>query len=91
MQPTANARSRTRLILAAIFCAVMPHMAMAHDDDRDIAKFKAISEPDAMVIVPMRDGVGLADVRRLRLVLEPLRALRSPRSRRSAEASTCGC
>ncbi len=60
MQPTANARSRTRLILAAIFCAVMPHMAMPQENDPDLARFKAISDPDTMVMVPMRDGVGLA-------------------------------
>jgi uncharacterized protein len=34
--------------------------AFAQDGDADAAKFKAISEADTMIMVPMRDGVGLA-------------------------------
>lgn len=35
-------------------------LALAQEEDPDVAKFKAISESDTMIMVPMRDGVGLA-------------------------------
>ena len=53
---------RTSLFLFAIISVTLPHTVFSQEDspDPDIAKFKAISEADTMVMVPMRDGVGLA-------------------------------
>ncbi len=45
------------LFLSAILSAPLLY---AQDDDPDVARFKAISEADTMIMVPMRDGVGLA-------------------------------
>jgi putative CocE/NonD family hydrolase len=39
---------------------ILPVAALAQDEDPDAAKFKALTETDTMVMVPMRDGVGLA-------------------------------
>jgi putative CocE/NonD family hydrolase len=40
--------------------AILAPLALAQDDDPDAAKFGAISESDTMIMVPMRDGIGLA-------------------------------
>ena len=45
---------------AALFLSLMPAALLAQDVDPDMAKFKALTESDTMVMVPMRDGVGLA-------------------------------
>lgn len=42
-----------------LFTALLPVVGSAQDDP-DEAKFKAISEADTMILVPMRDGTGLA-------------------------------
>ena len=39
---------------------VLAPLALAQDEGADAAKFSAISESDTMLMVPMRDGVGLA-------------------------------
>ncbi len=50
---------------AFLFLCFLTWPALAQDDDSGIAKFKALSESDTMVMVPMRDGVRLAtDVHR---------------------------
>ena len=57
---------RTGALRAANFLSIvaliaLPIEAIAQDyDDPEVAKFKAISEADTMIMVPMRDGVGLA-------------------------------
>jgi len=56
MKPSSGA-CKGALILFAILSA--PH-ALAQDDDPDVAKFKALSDSDTMIMVPMRDGVRLA-------------------------------
>ena len=45
---------------AALFLSLLPVALIAQDADPDLAKFKALTESDTMVMVPMRDGVGLA-------------------------------
>ena len=62
MKLFAGARLRTGLFLFAIISVTSPHTVFAQEasPDPDIAKFEAISEADTMVMVPMRDGVGLA-------------------------------
>ena len=47
---------------AALFLAltVLPVSAAAQEEDPDLAKFMALTEADTMILVPMRDGVGLA-------------------------------
>ena len=49
----------TRLLSVFVFL-VLPLVSSAQEADPDTAKLKAISESDTMVMVPMRDGVGLA-------------------------------
>jgi len=50
-----------RNYLSVFALCALPIIAFAQDDvDPDVAKFKAISEADTMILVPMRDGVGLA-------------------------------
>jgi len=55
-------RSLSALKGATLFLSIitLTPLATAQDDDPDAAKFKAISESDTMIMVPMRDGVGLA-------------------------------
>lgn len=56
-----GAAMRVATFLSICAFAVLPCAAVAQDyDDPDVAKFKAISEADTMIMVPMRDGVGLA-------------------------------
>jgi putative CocE/NonD family hydrolase len=43
-----------------LFSILISPLATAQDDDPNVTKFKAISESDTMIMVPMRDGVGLA-------------------------------
>jgi len=57
MKPFASALKGAVLFLSMITLAPL---AMAQDDSPDAAKFKAIAESDTMIMVPMRDGVGLA-------------------------------
>ena len=57
MKPFASALNGAVLFLSMITLAPL---AMAQDDSPDAAKFKAIAESDTMIMVPMRDGVGLA-------------------------------
>ena len=54
-----RARALTGAVLLLSLSFVSPSL-QAQDDDPDAAKFKAIAEADTMVLVPMRDGVGLA-------------------------------
>jgi len=49
----------TRFLSICVFL-VLPLVASAQETDPDTAKLKAISESDTMILVPMRDGVGLA-------------------------------
>ena len=44
----------------ALFLSLLPVALLGQDADPDLAKFKALTESDTMVMVPMRDGVGLA-------------------------------
>ncbi len=60
MKLVAGARLCTILFFSAIISVTLPHAVFAQEEDPDVAKFKAISEADTMVMVPMRDGVGLA-------------------------------
>ncbi len=56
-----GAAMRAGNFLSIFALMALPIAAVAQDDDDpDVAKFKAISEADTMVMVPMRDGVGLA-------------------------------
>ncbi len=56
-----GAAMRAGTFLSIFALMALPIAAVAQDDDDpDVAKFKAISEADTMVMVPMRDGVGLA-------------------------------
>ena len=48
-----------RIAAVAIAMALLP-LAGLTQDDADAAKFKAITTADTMIMVPMRDGVGLA-------------------------------
>ena len=53
----------TRAIKGAIFFLFafsLPLGVLAQDDDPDAAKFKTLTESDTMIMMPMRDGVGLA-------------------------------
>ena len=53
----------TRAIKGAIFFLFafsLPPGVLAQDDDPDAAKFKSLTESDTMIMMPMRDGVGLA-------------------------------
>jgi len=48
-----------------ISAALFTTTALAQDDNPDLTKFKAVSDSDTMIMVPMRDGVRLAtDVHR---------------------------
>jgi putative CocE/NonD family hydrolase len=60
MKFVAGVSSCTSLYLSAIISVALPHAVFSQEDDPDVAKFRAISEADTMVMVPMRDGVGLA-------------------------------
>ena len=44
----------------AALIAVLPAVVSGQDSDANLAKFNALTESDTMVMVPMRDGVGLA-------------------------------
>ncbi|MDE0755408.1 MAG: CocE/NonD family hydrolase [Woeseiaceae bacterium] len=55
-----GAATRASRYLSLFVLFVLPMAASAQDDDAKLAKFKAISESDTMVMVPMSDGVGLA-------------------------------
>ena len=60
MNELEGAAQRASNFLAILAIVALPLSALAQDDDPDIAKFKAISEADTMVMVPMSDGVRLA-------------------------------
>jgi len=61
MKLLAGAHSRARVFISIVIVAVFSTQAFAQKEDNpDVAKLKAISEADTMVMVPMRDGVGLA-------------------------------
>lgn len=56
-----RAALRAANLLSVVALIALPIETMAQDyDDPEVAKFKAISEADTMIMVPMRDGVGLA-------------------------------
>ena len=57
MKPSSSAIKGAVFFLSMI---VVAPLALAQDDGPDAAKFRAISESDTMLMVPMRDGVGLA-------------------------------
>jgi len=57
MSFSTGARSGAILCLSAL---LLGGTARAQQEDPNIAKFKAITEADTMIMVPMRDGVGLA-------------------------------
>lgn len=55
----------TRAIRGALLFLTLFALSAVAQDDAELAKFKAMSESDTMVMVPMRDGVRLAtDVHR---------------------------
>jgi len=60
MKPAISTQSCARLVLCVFVFLALPWTVMGQEDDPDVAKFKAISESDTMIMVPMRDGVGLA-------------------------------
>jgi predicted acyl esterase len=45
---------------ALLFAALATLSVQAQDADPELARFKAMSESDTMIMVPMRDGVRLA-------------------------------
>ncbi len=57
MKQTSRAVKGAALFLSTI---ILAPLAPAQEDDAEVAKFRAISESDTMIMVPMRDGVGLA-------------------------------
>jgi predicted acyl esterase len=54
-----HVRATAGATLFLTLCAV-PIALLAKEEDPDVAIFKAISESETMLMVPMRDGVGLA-------------------------------
>jgi putative CocE/NonD family hydrolase len=61
MKLIAGARWSAKYFLLTTILTALPFAAFSKEAvDPDVAKFKAISESDTMVMVPMRDGVGLA-------------------------------
>jgi len=56
----AGAAKSASHFLSLLAFVALPSSALAQDDDPDIARFKAISEANTMVMVPMSDGVRLA-------------------------------
>ncbi len=60
MKLAVSTQSCANFVLCALVFLALHPMVMAQEDDPDAAKFKAISESDTMIMVPMRDGVGLA-------------------------------
>jgi putative CocE/NonD family hydrolase len=57
MTPFSSAFKGAVMLLSMV--ALTP-VVLAQEEDPDIAKFSAISEADTMIMMPMRDGVGLA-------------------------------
>lgn len=56
-----GAAMRAGTLVSVCACIALSFTAVAQDDDDpDVAKFKAITEADTMIMVPMRDGVALA-------------------------------
>ena len=61
MELSRGVHSCARVFLSVVVLAAFSAYAVAQQEDNpDVVKLKAISEADTMVMVPMRDGVGLA-------------------------------
>ena len=61
MRFLTGACSCARVFLSIVILAAVSVTALAQKEDNpDVVKLNAISEVDTMVMVPMRDGVGLA-------------------------------
>jgi uncharacterized protein len=61
-QPTSQSRNivSTAVAAAALTLLALAAATRAQETEADKAKFEAITDPDTMIMVPMRDGVGLA-------------------------------